>query len=145
MFGVDEFCSVPAEPVLFLIFHSLISPWTLIKSSIFCKSIMRSLRWIEINSFNRFRFLAEVSTNLQKMHYFGQFKDHNSGRKKTKLDKWHHFFIFFLNSNCLWHSFLYLKIVKIHSHGVLLSFILVCNITEFWRCKLWDQNFVSFD
>ena len=29
-----------------------------------------------------FRFLAEVSTNLQKMHYFGQFKEHNSGKKK---------------------------------------------------------------
>ena len=27
-------------------------------------------------------FLAEVSTNLQKMHYFGQFKNHNPERKK---------------------------------------------------------------
>ena len=53
-----------------------------IKNTIFWKSMMRSFRWIEINCFNRFRFLAEVSTNLQKMHYFGQFKDHNSRRKK---------------------------------------------------------------
>ena len=27
-------------------------------------------------------FLAEVILNLQKLHYFGQFKDHNSGKKK---------------------------------------------------------------
>ena len=44
--------------------------------------MMRSFRWIEINYFNIFRFLAEVSTNLQKMHYFGKFKDHNSGKEK---------------------------------------------------------------
>ena len=43
---------------------------------------MRSFRWIEINSFNIFRFLAEVSANLQKIVYFGQFKDFNSGKKK---------------------------------------------------------------
>ena len=60
--------------------------WTVartpIKNTIFWKSMMRSFRWIEINGFNRFRFLAEASTNVQKMHYFGQFKDQNSGRKK---------------------------------------------------------------
>ena len=39
---------------------------------------------------------------------------------------------------------MYLEIAKIYFHGVLLSFILVCKIPEFWRCKLWDQNFVSF-
>ena len=43
---------------------------------------MRSFRWIEINCFNIFRFLAEFNSNLQKMHYFRQFKDHNSGKKK---------------------------------------------------------------
>ena len=52
---------------------------------------MRSFRWKWINCFNRFRFLAEVSTNLKTMHYFWQFKDHNSG-KKRKLDKQPHFF-----------------------------------------------------
>ena len=59
------------ESVLFLIFYSLISHELLItrtsikKSTIFWKSIMRSFRWIEINCFNIFRFLAEVSENLQ--------------------------------------------------------------------------------
>ena len=30
---------------------------------------------------NCFRFLTEVSTKLQKMHFFRQFKDHNLRRK----------------------------------------------------------------
>ena len=122
--------------------------WTIARTPkiniIFWSSMMRSFSWIEINCFNRFRFSAEVSTDSEKMLYFGQFKEHNSF-KKRKLDKWHHFFIYFFSSTCLWYSFLYLKIVKIHFHGVLLSSILVWKIPEFWRCKLWDQNFVSFD
>ena len=69
-----------------------------------------------INCFNRFGFLAEVITYLQKRHYFGQFKDNNSGGEKRKLDKWPLFFICVLSSNCLWYWFLYLKIVKIHFH-----------------------------
>ena len=59
--------------------------------------------------------------------------------------KWPHFFIYFSSSNCLRHSFSFLKIAKNHFHGVLLLSILVCKISELWRCKLWDQNFVSFD
>ena len=43
-----------------------------------CKKIFRS---IYVNCFNILRFLAEVSTKLQKMHFFGQFKDCNSWRK----------------------------------------------------------------
>ena len=37
---------------------------------------------IEIDCFNIFKFLAEVSTKLQKMYYYGLFKDHNSAKKK---------------------------------------------------------------
>ena len=44
-------------------------------------SALRSFRCIYVNCFNRLRFLADVSTKLQNMHIFGQFKDHNSGRK----------------------------------------------------------------
>ena len=36
---------------------------------------------IHIGKFSKLRLPAEVSTELQKMHFFGQFKDHNSGRK----------------------------------------------------------------
>ena len=45
----------------------------------------------------------------------------------------------------LWYSFLYLKILKIHFHGVPFWSILVYKILEFWRRKLWDENFVLFD
>ena len=118
-----NFCSVSN----FLGIYSLISremllSWT-IKNTIFWKTMIKSFRWIEINYFNIFRFLA-VSTNLQKMHYFGQFKDHNLP----------HFFIHFLSSYCLWYSFLYLKIAKVDFHGFLPLSILVCKIPEFWKC-----------
>ena len=33
------------------------------------------------NYFNRLTFLADVSTKLQKMQFFRQFKDHNLRRK----------------------------------------------------------------
>ena len=36
----------------------------------------------------------------KKMHYFGQFKGHNSGRKKVNYKKWPHFFIYVLSSVC---------------------------------------------
>ena len=100
--------------------------------------MMRSFRWIEINCFNILRFIAEVSTNFQKMHNFGRFF------KKRKLDKWCHLF-HLLFELCLWYSFLYLIIAKIHFHGILHSSILICKIPEFYRCKLWDENFASFD
>ena len=48
--------------------------------TIFWKSIIRN-RCIYVNSINKLRFLGEVSTKLQKMHFSGQFKDRNSGRK----------------------------------------------------------------
>ena len=50
----------------------------------FSVSVMRTFRRIYVNSFTRLRFLAEVSTILQKMHFFGQFKDHNQGRNHGK-------------------------------------------------------------
>ena len=116
--------------------------WTPIKNTFFWNTMMRSFRWIEINSFNRFRFIVEVSTNSQKMHYFGQFKDCNQEGKKEIKQMTPFFHVLF--EFCLWYSFLYLKNVKIHFHGFLLLFILVCKMSEFWRCKLWDQKFSSF-
>ena len=128
VFEVDGFCYISSQSVLFLIFYSLISRELLISrtpiiNTIFWKIMIKSFRWIEINYFNIFRFLA-VSTNLQKMHYFGQFKDHNLP----------HFFIHFLSSYCLWYSFLYLKIAKVDFHGFLPLSILVCKIPESWKC-----------
>ena len=54
---------------------------TPIRHIIFWKTVIKNFRSIYVNCFNTCRFLAEVSTKLQKMHLYGQFKDHNSGRK----------------------------------------------------------------
>ena len=43
------------------------------------------------------------------------------------------------NELCLWYSFLYLKIVKIHLYRVPLWSIMVSEITEFWNWKFWDR------
>ena len=47
--------------------------WTVaqtpINHIIFWKSVMRTFRSVFVNLFNRLRFLAEVSTKLQKMHF----------------------------------------------------------------------------
>ena len=59
--------------------------WTVaqtpINHIIYWKSVMRTFRYIYVNRFNRLRFLAKVSTELQKMHFFGQFEDHNLARE----------------------------------------------------------------
>ena len=54
---------------------------TPINHTISWKSVMRLLRCIYGNCFQRLRFLAEVSTKLHEMHVFRTFKGHNSGRK----------------------------------------------------------------
>ena len=82
--------------------------------------MIRHFRWIQINCFNRFRFLAEVSINFQKSTLLGNLRTITQERKK-KLDKWTHFFIYFLSCNCLWYSFLYLKNAKIHFHDITTS------------------------
>ena len=74
---------------LFLIIYSLISdercsdPY---KTYYFLKKHDEVFQ-MDINSLNRLKLLAEISTNLQKMHYFRQFKEHNSGRKKINKTK----------------------------------------------------------
>ena len=42
---------------------------------------MRTFRLKYVNYFNRLRFFAEISKNMQKTDFFRQFKNHNSGRK----------------------------------------------------------------
>ena len=70
-----------------IVFDILIAniSWTVaqtpINHIIFWKTVIKTFRSIYVNCFNILRFLAEVSTKLQKIHFFGQFKDYNSGRK----------------------------------------------------------------
>ena len=70
-----------------IFFHILITntpwtvAWTAINQRVKWNSVMRSFRCIYVNCFKRLRFLAEVSTKLFKLHFFGQFTGYNSGRK----------------------------------------------------------------
>ena len=47
---------------------------TAINRTIFWKGVVRSFKCFYVNCFNRLRFLAEVSTKLQKNYFIGQFK-----------------------------------------------------------------------
>ena len=96
---------------LSIFFDTLIAniSWTVahtpISDIVFWKSGMRAFRCIYVKCFNRLKFLAEVSTKLQKVRFFGQFKDHNSGRT--------HGIPHFLSTSfalTMYHSILYSKI-----------------------------------
>ena len=56
--------------------------WTIVQTTInhviFSKRVKKTFRCIYISCINIFRFTAEVSTKLQKIHSFGQLKDHES-------------------------------------------------------------------
>ena len=77
--------------ILTVFFDILIAniSWTVAQPSIrhiiLWKTIIKTFRFIYVNCFNTLRFPAEVRTKLQKTHFFGQFKDHNSGRKHVNL------------------------------------------------------------
>ena len=64
---------------------------------IVCKTVIRTFRCIYVNCFNRLGFLVEVSTKLQILQFFGQFKDHNFGRKHENQII---FFFYFFCSVC---------------------------------------------
>ena len=75
---------------------------------------------------------AKGSKKLQKMYFFGQFKDHNVRKKTWKLDKWLHFFIYFSALTvCGIHLFLW-KWSKFMFMWSPLWSILVCKIPQFW-------------
>ena len=105
----------------------------------------RFFRLMYINCLNRFRFLAEVIADLQKIYYFCNLSTINQeGKKETRQ-----FTPFF--SSTFWGlticdaHFSIWKLSKFIFMGSSFWPILVCKKAEFWRWKLWDQNFVPFD
>ena len=95
---------------------------SIINNTIFWKSVTRPFRkkkrpfrGICVNCFNILRFFCWVRHKIEKMHFFGQLKDHNSGRKHENYSNDSIiFFICFFCSTFLEYSFLNLKILKIH-------------------------------
>ena len=76
-------------------------------------------------------FLLRLAQICKNCTILGNLRTITRERKKKIRQMTPFFFIYFLSSNCLWYSFLYLKIAKIHFYGVLLSSILVRKIPEF--------------
>ena len=88
---------------------------TPINHIVFWKSVIRTFGCIYFNCFDMLKFLAQ---HCKKWNLFGQFKDHNSGRKHKNWTNDLITFICFFRSNCFSYLLLYFKIVKIHSHVV---------------------------
>ena len=86
-------------------------------------------------------FSLRLAQICNKMYYFGQFKGHNSVRKKETEQMTPFLLLLFV---CDIHFFIW-KLSKFIFMGFVLWSILVFKIHEFWRWKLWDQNFVPFN
>ena len=76
-----NFCCVSIVFDILIANISCMVAQTPLNHTIFWKTVIRTFRSIYVNCFNKLRFLSEISRKLQTMHFFGQFKDHNSGRK----------------------------------------------------------------
>ena len=57
----------------------------------FLKECSENFQMKYVNCFNRLRFLAEVSTNLLKIHFSRQIKGLELRKETWNLDKWPHF------------------------------------------------------
>ena len=121
--------------------------WTVALTSlnytIFWKGVMRTFRSIYVNYLTDFGFLLRSGQNCRKYTFFGNLWTITQEKNMEKLDKWSHFCICFFRSNCLQHSFLYLKTAKIYFHVVPLWSILVCKIPQFWE-KATDSDNPSY-
>ena len=67
---------------------------------IFWKTVIKTFRSIYVNCFNTLRFLAEVSTKLQKMHFLDNLKTITQ-EESMETRQMTPFFIYFLRSDCL--------------------------------------------
>ena len=133
VFEIKELLNFSGVSIVFDILIANIS-WTVAQTTInhiiFWKTVIRTIRSIYKNCFNRLRFLAEVSTKLQKMHFFGQFKDHNSGRNHRNYIN-DPIFVYFFCSVCQIHFYIWKWSKFIFLWSPLWS-ILVCKIPQFW-------------
>ena len=114
-----------------------------ISNTIFWKYVARPFRCIYVNCFYRIRFLAEVSIKLQKMHFFRQFFDHNSGRDMENRKMTLFFYLIFP----LWLFVTFISEFENNSKFIfmwspLLS-ILVCESLNFWA-KATDSESSSY-
>ena len=117
--------------------------WTVartpINHTIFWKSIMRTFRCIYINCFNRFRFLAKVSTKLWKCTFLENLRTiTQEGNMETKQMTLFSSSTFSALTLCSIH-FCFWKCSKFIFMWSTLWSILVCKIPQFWA-KATDSD-----
>ena len=86
-------------------------------------------------------FSLRLAQICKKMYYFGQFKGHNSVRKKETEQMTPFLLLLFV---CDIHFFIW-KLSKFIFMGPSLWSILFCKIPEFLEVEAVNQNFVSLD
>ena len=116
----------------FLIFSLLI--WTVahtpIRHVIFWDTVIKTFRSIYVNCFNTLRFLAEVSTKLQKMYILDNLRTiTKEGSMETRQMTPFFIYFFFYFCNILFHIWKWSKFIFLWST---LRSILVCKIPQFW-------------
>ena len=99
---------------------------------------------MHINCFNRSRFLAEVSTSLQKYTIFGNLRSITEERKKETRQMTLFSSPFWALTVCDFY-FCIQKLSKFIFMWSPLWSILVCKISDICRWKLQQENFVFFD
>ena len=99
---------------------------------------------MHINCFNRSRFLAEVSTSLQKYTIFGNLRSITEERKKETRQMTLFSSPFWALTVCDFY-FCIQKLSRFIFMWSPLWSILVCKISDICRWKLQQENFVFFD
>ena len=92
---------------------------SIVNNNIFWKPVTRPFRCIYVNCFNVLRFFCWGQHKIKKMHFFRQFKDHNSGKENENYNNDPIFSSTFsappaCNISACNISFLNFKILKIH-------------------------------
>ena len=105
---------------------------------------MRCFRCIYVNCFNILTFFCWCQHKIEKMHFFWQFQDHNSGREFENYTNDRIFFNFLF--------LLYLLVTFISEFentlnsfsNSLLQSILVCKIPQFFSKSYWFGQLISY-
>ena len=113
---------------------------SMINNTIFWKSETRPFRCIYVTCFNRFRFLAEISSNCKKCTFLGHLRTiTQKGNMKTRKMTLVFSSTFSNLTVCDIHFWIW-KCSKFIFMWFSLWFILVCKIPQFWAKATNSEN-----
>ena len=106
---------------------------SIINNTIFWKYVTRPFRCLHVNCFKfvDLDFLLRSIQKCKKCSFLDNFRTITQERIMETGQITLFYFIYFLPSNCLYHSFLNLRILKIHFHVVALWIVLACKTPQF--------------